>query len=63
MKKKTIFTIGHSNRTLEYFFDLLRAYKIETILDIRTIPRSRHNPQFNQKELQLEKKTFILISN
>jgi uncharacterized protein (DUF488 family) len=56
MKKKTIFTIGHSNRTLEYFFDLLQAYEIETVLDVRTIPRSRHNPQFNQNELQHELK-------
>lgn len=48
---KIIYTIGHSNRTLDYFFDLLNAYQIETVVDVRTLPRSRHNPQFNAAEL------------
>jgi len=42
-----IFTLGHSNRTLQYVVDLLLGYGIECLVDIRTIPRSRHNPQFN----------------
>jgi len=46
-KRKIIYTIGHSNRTLSYFLDLLETYQIETLIDVRTIPRSRHNPQFN----------------
>lgn len=49
---KVIYTIGHSNRTLHYFFDLLHTYGIEVVIDIRTIPRSRHNPQFNENELK-----------
>lgn len=44
-------TIGHSNRTLACFLELLRANQIEHVLDVRTVPRSRHNPQFNQDAL------------
>jgi uncharacterized protein (DUF488 family) len=43
-----ILTIGHSTRTIEDFTDLLRAYGVQLIVDIRTIPRSGHNPQFNE---------------
>jgi uncharacterized protein (DUF488 family) len=48
----TIFTIGHSNRTAEAFLALLRAHRIERVADIRTIPRSRRNPQFNRDALR-----------
>jgi hypothetical protein len=44
-------TIGHSNRTLETFLALLRSNEIVHVLDVRTVPRSRHNPQFNQDAL------------
>jgi uncharacterized protein (DUF488 family) len=47
----TIYTIGHSTRTIEQFIELLRAHDIEELVDVRTIPRSRHNPQFGAKEL------------
>jgi len=43
----TIFTIGHSTRPIEEFLELLRANGVEQLMDIRTIPKSRHNPQFN----------------
>ena len=53
MKKKIcIFTIGHSTRSIDEFIDLLREYGIQQIIDIRTIPKSRHNPQFNQDALR-----------
>jgi uncharacterized protein (DUF488 family) len=45
------FTIGHSNRTFEGFVELLRAAEIALVADIRTIPRSRANPQFNKDTL------------
>jgi uncharacterized protein (DUF488 family) len=45
------FTIGHSTRTLEEFVDLLRASEIQVLVDVRTIPRSRRNPQFNKDDL------------
>jgi uncharacterized protein (DUF488 family) len=44
-------TIGHSTRTLEEFSRLLNIYAVTKIADIRTIPRSRHNPQFNIETL------------
>lgn len=43
-----IWTIGHSTRTVEEFITLLRAYEISLVVDVRTIPYSRHNPQFNK---------------
>ncbi len=47
----TIFTVGHSTRALEEFIRLLQAYHVRTLVDVRTIPRSRRNPQFNQETL------------
>jgi len=46
-----VFTIGHSTHPIAEFIDILKAYDIETLVDIRTIPRSRHNPQFSQDTL------------
>ena len=42
-----IFTIGHSTRPLDEFIDMLQAHGIRLTADVRTIPKSRHNPQFN----------------
>jgi len=42
-----VLTIGHSTRTLEEFIDLLQAHGATRVVDVRTVPRSRHNPQFN----------------
>jgi uncharacterized protein (DUF488 family) len=47
----TIFTIGHSTLPLDEFIATLQPYGIEAIADIRTVPRSRHNPQFNADAL------------
>ncbi len=47
----TILTIGHSTRTVEEFLELLKAYSITLMVDVRTVPRSRHNPQFNKENL------------
>lgn len=47
----TVFTIGHSTRTLEEFLSLLEAREIDLLADVRTIPKSRHNPQFNSEAL------------
>lgn len=51
MENPLICTIGHSNRPIETFLDLLQRNEIAQLLDVRTIPRSRHNPQFNQDAL------------
>src|SRR5690349_19691305 len=45
------FTLGHSTLPIELFIGVLQAYGIERLVDIRTIPRSRHNPQFNDVAL------------
>jgi uncharacterized protein (DUF488 family) len=42
-----IYTIGHSTRSLDELVSLLSSFQISTLIDIRTVPRSRHNPQFN----------------
>jgi uncharacterized protein (DUF488 family) len=47
----TVFTIGHSTRPINEFIDLLRTHGVAQILDIRTIPKSRRNPQFNSDAL------------
>lgn len=47
------FTIGHSTRTLADFVALLRAWHVDAVADVRTAPRSRHNPQFEGDELAL----------
>lgn len=49
---REIYTIGHSTRSIEEFITLLQAHGIEKIIDIRTIPHSKHNPQFEQEELK-----------
>jgi len=46
-----IFTVGHSTRPIEQFVALLKIYGIEQLADVRTVPRSRHNPQFNADAL------------
>jgi uncharacterized protein (DUF488 family) len=47
----TILTIGHSTRTSAELIEMLRAHDVHRVVDVRTIPRSRHNPQFNREEL------------
>jgi len=54
MKNNTIYTIGHSTHSIDQFIKILQAYKIELVADVRTIPRSRHNPQFNENQLKLD---------
>jgi uncharacterized protein (DUF488 family) len=48
----TVYTIGYSTRTLEEFIEVLQAHAIATLVDIRTVPKSRHSPQFNQDSLR-----------
>ena len=47
----TFFTIGHSTRTLAKFVDLLRESNVDLVVDVRFMPRSRTNPQFNLETL------------
>lgn len=48
-----IYTIGHSTRPISEFIELLDKSSISQLVDIRTIPKSRYNPQFGQDELKL----------
>ena len=43
-----VLTVGHSTHPLEAFIDLLKAHSVTRLIDVRTVPRSRHNPQFNR---------------
>lgn len=47
----TLFTIGHSTRSLEEFVAILKAHGVRVLADVRTIARSRHVPQFNAETL------------
>lgn len=47
----TVFTIGHSTRTIDAFLAMLHGHGVQRLLDVRTVPRSRHNPQFARDAL------------
>jgi uncharacterized protein (DUF488 family) len=49
--KPVVFTIGHSTHPLEAFVDLLRINEVTVVADVRSVPRSRRNPQFNSDTL------------
>lgn len=48
---RVIFTVGHSTHSLDELVEMLRAHGVKRLIDVRTIPRSRHNPQFNRETL------------
>src|ERR1035437_4284595 len=52
MKRPSIFTSGHSTRQIDEFIKLLQTYDVKVVVDVRTIPKSRHNPQFNEEDLK-----------
>lgn len=47
----SVFSVGHSTRSLDEFIALLESCGVEMIVDVRFVPRSRHNPQFNKETL------------
>jgi uncharacterized protein (DUF488 family) len=49
---RAVLTIGHSTRTWKAFLELLRAHRVKRVIDVRGIPGSRHNPQFNREILR-----------
>jgi len=51
---EVIYTIGHSTHPIDEFIRILNTFEIEKVVDVRTIPKSRHNPQFNEEELRNE---------
>jgi len=48
---RRVYTVGHSTRPIEVFIELLKSFEITHLVDVRTIPRSRRNPQFNKESL------------
>ena len=48
---EVLLTIGHSTRPIDVFIRLLEAHGVQRVVDVRTIPRSQHNPQFNRDQL------------
>jgi nicotinamide-nucleotide adenylyltransferase len=53
-KNKRLFTVGHSTRDIKDFVTLLDHYGIKQVVDVRSTPESRHNPQFNKNTLEKE---------
>ena len=51
-QNNVVFTIGHSTRPVSELIEMIRAYGIKNVVDVRTIPKSRHNPQFNNDALK-----------
>jgi hypothetical protein len=51
MKKEKVFTIGHSKHSKEQFLEMLVTHRISVLVDIRSVPRSRFNPQYNREAL------------
>ena len=52
-ENKTVWTIGHSTRTIEELVDMLRSFQIQMVVDIRSYPGSRRYPQFNKESLEI----------
>jgi uncharacterized protein (DUF488 family) len=46
-----VLTIGHSTHAVEKFIGLLKTHGVELLIDVRTVPKSRYNPQFNRESL------------
>lgn len=53
LPNKTVWTIGHSTRTLEELIEMLHSFQIEMVVDIRSYPGSRRYPQFNKESLEI----------
>ena len=51
MRLQTVWTIGHSIRPIDEFVALMREAGVERVVDVRTVPRSRKNPQYNADTL------------
>ncbi len=51
MEKPVIYTIGHSTHSLDYFLEMLNAYSVNCIIDVRSLAASSYNPQYNKEPL------------
>lgn len=64
MNKTILYTIGHSNQSINEFIQLLEAYNINCIIDVRSTPYSKYTPQFNESfiKMQLNKRRILYAS-
>jgi len=51
--ERKIFTVGHSNHPLDFFINLILPHKINTLIDVRSMPASSYNPQYNKEPFTL----------
>lgn len=51
-EKREVYTVGHSNHSIEYFLELLHSQGINCLIDVRSLPASSYNPQFNKEVLE-----------
>jgi uncharacterized protein (DUF488 family) len=67
MKESTIYSIGHGNKKIEDFVNELKSFDIHFLLDIRSKPYSKWNPQFNREQLEFELKrneiTYVFVGD
>ena len=67
MTDTTLYSIGHGSKKIEDFIEELKSFDIEYLLDIRSKPFSKWNPQFNQAALELELKnhgiTYVFVGD
>jgi uncharacterized protein (DUF488 family) len=52
MQNKKVYSIGHSNLTIEEFINILKKFQIKFLLDVRSLPKSSYVPHFNKEELE-----------
>lgn len=50
--KYTVYTVGHSNHSSDFFIELIKNFSVNCIVDVRSVPASSYNPQFNKETLQ-----------
>jgi uncharacterized protein (DUF488 family) len=67
MKTLSCKTVGHSTYSIQQFIEVLKAHSINCIVDVRSTPYSRHNPQFNREtfktDLELHETTYIFMGD
>lgn len=56
---RKVYTIGHSNHSIEIFLSLLQKYSIDCLIDVRSVPASSYNPQFNKNNI----KNYLMKNN
>ena len=61
MESSTLYSIGHGNKTMDAFLEELKFFEISYLIDIRSKPYSRYNPQFNKEQLQISLKNNHIV--